>query len=616
MRPDVIRTNFAFGLVESWWVGSERRRKSGPCVETSKWNTRLLKSGFSGSDVVFPDNQDPKCQDLSIICSTAVGRQQEQSKLLVNLQYLPNDSKQAEIAYAIERRITQSRNFGVSHGLIPQDGLAGPSKGTFQICLFELNRPAILDVSKEAFKYLRKMLTTQRNILWVNGGGGASPDPRYRVAEGLFRSLCQEDSRIKITALSLDRDIQGAEHPTCQVMKIIDLLSQRTSANVDDWYIERDGSLHIARVVDATDLNHRLYVQSLPQQNRIQPFANGTRLQIAIGAPGSPHTIQFVRDATHNYPLGPTEIEVEVKAIGVMSSDHSLTTGRIPGGSPGQGFAGIVTRVGTACQRFYEGDRVVACHPGCYRSHVRLDENMTIVKLPAAVSFCQAAGLFLSYTAAWVALQDIAVLKAGETILIQYGGEAAAQAAIQIALNLGAAIFTTVESATEKQLLIDRYGVLPERIFSGGSPHLVDGIRSLTARRGADVIFNSRSGGESWECIAPYGRYVEIVQSDVTSNSTIPVDVLRNNVCLSSINLGAMSIDKPGVVISTMAEILGLLERQLLRPPGPLHVYRISDLDDALRSSASSQSLATSVVEIGAEDPVSVRQSPPFSSAS
>lgn len=249
VRPDVIRTTFAFGLLEIWWKGSKSYRKSGACADVNKWDKRLRNGGFSGSELVFPDYQNPTCHEMSVICSAAVGRPQKPNSLLASIQRLLGDLEQQELAHTIDRRLAAG-NFGVSHGAIPDEGSSGSSKTTIQICLFEVNQPAVYDLTKDAFQRLKKLITTQRNILWISGGGGEKPDPRYRVVDGLFRSVCREDSRVRITTLSLDPAPHEAEHAADLVMKVFQLLSRQVTAESE--YIEKNGLLHIGRLVDAS----------------------------------------------------------------------------------------------------------------------------------------------------------------------------------------------------------------------------------------------------------------------------------------------------------------------------------------------------------------------------
>ncbi|RMJ25780.1 polyketide synthase [Aspergillus sp. HF37] len=611
--PDVIRTTFAFGLLEMWWKESKSCRKSGAFADVNKWDRRLRNGGFSGSELVFPDYQNPACHEMNVICSTAVGRSQKPNSLLASIQRFPGDLEQQELAHTIDRRLVAG-NFGVSHGQIPnEEDSSGSSKTTIQICLFEINQPAVFELTKKAFQRLKRLLTTQKNILWVSGGGGEKPDPRYRVVDGLFRSVCREDSRIRITTLSLDPVIHEAEHAADLVMKVFQLLSRQ--ATTESEFIEKNGLLHIGRLVDASDLNHNLHLQTLPYQTRTLPFAAGPRLQIEIPAPGPQFATRLVEYEERDNAPGPTEIEIEVKAVGVTASDVFVALGRSTG-DIGREFAGVVTRAGSRCQRFREGDRVAACHPGCYRSHVRLSEEMAIVLIPGSISFCQAAALPDSYATAWIALRDTARLRTGEKVLVHSGAGRTGQAAIEIALHLGATVFTTVGRQTEKQFLLERYNIPAQHIISSTNVFFAEVVHNLTERHGADVILSSSllDMRASSECIAPYGRLVDITQHNVAAGGDIPMRFFQHNVSVSFVNLADISADRPAVVKSAMEEIMALVEQESPHLPGPLQIYGASDMDKALRMEECARSQTKAVVSMGADDLVQVEYKYSYSS--
>lgn len=268
-----MRTTFAFGWLESWWS-----EKSGCCVDVNEWDERLQKAGFSGAGLVIPDYDDPVHNELSIIYSTTMEKSENPSKFLVNIQHIVRDETQSNVARTLDKKLKESGKFGVRNGLDSKEAPAYSVKSRLQICLFELNKPGMFDISENGFAYLKRLLTTQTNILWVSGGGGSNPDPRYRIVEGLFRSLFQEDSRMKITSLFLDLAVLEPEHAADQIMKIVNLLSQTGTGAPEAEYVEQDGLLHVGRLMEAGDLNHNLYIQNLQEETQKLPSASDPSL--------------------------------------------------------------------------------------------------------------------------------------------------------------------------------------------------------------------------------------------------------------------------------------------------------------------------------------------------
>ena len=608
IRPGGIRTTFAFGLLESWWSGQGKHGKSGCCIGVNEWDEQLEKAGFSGADLVFPDYDDPVYNELSIICSTALEKSENPSKFLVNIQHIASDPAQSSLTRALEKKLKESGQFGVRHELIPKEEPPYPVQSRLQICLFELNDPGMFDMSKKAFNYLKSLLKAQTDILWVSGGGGTNPDPRYRVVEGLFRSLCQEDSRMKITSLFLDLTVLEPEHAADKIMKIVHLFSQKGAGTPEGEYVEQNGLLHVGRLMEASDLNHNLYVQSLDQETRLLPFASGPRLKMGIVSYGTLRTIQFVEDISSNYLLGPTEIEIEVQAVGVNSPDLFLKSGAIPDDSPGHEFSGIVTRVGAGCRRFNEGDRVLGCFRGCYRSHIRLDESMVVIKFPPSLSFCEAAAIPLNFATAWIALHTAGV-KAGETVLINYECDGTRQAAVQIALLLGATVFTTIRLESEKEVLIDLYNIPAEHIFFDRNKDLTKVIKCHTEGRGVDVILNSQLGEDQdapWESIAPAGRILEISEYGAIINYQVPMCALQHNVTLACINMPVTMKEGPAVVMSAIEEVLKLMDKGSLHLPYPYQIHAASDINRAFEEMEGEPLKGKSVIRMGGDDLVLV----------
>ncbi|RYP19330.1 hypothetical protein DL765_003412 [Monosporascus sp. GIB2] len=60
----------------------------------------------------------------------------------------------------------------------------------------------------------------------------------------------------------------------------------------------------------------------------------------------------------------------------------------------------------------------------------------------------------------------------------------------------------------------------------------VEGINHVTKGYGVDVVLNSLSGDglrAFWDCIAPYGRFIEIGKADITTDASITRENLKKN---------------------------------------------------------------------------------------
>ena len=123
-------------------------------------------------------------------------------------------------------------------------------------------------------------------------------------------------------------------------------------------------------------------------------------------------------------------------------------------------------------------------------------------------------------------------------------------AALRIAQFLDAEIYATVGNDEKRKILNDRFGIPAERIFKSREMSAVDGIMHATGGAGIDVI--SSSGGdlmhETWRCIAPLGRFIDVGRTDVLGSGMLELDVFKKNAVFASFDLGVIYRQKPALI--------------------------------------------------------------------
>ena len=582
-----------------------------PCVDETKWDELLKEAGYSGCDVVITDYNDERCHECSMIVSTAVLEEpMRPSKPAVNIILNPLSTVQLQLADNLS-------------GLLQNSGIDNLMQLTFQdcltkemppdalsICLLETQDEFLYDINELDFINFRELLARTRNLLWVNGGGGHQPNPKFRLIDGLFRVISDENQSTRLTILSLEHT-STAEHQAEQVLKIATSIMRDMSKHLDTEYVEIDGMLHVGRLVHAGSLNQEVATIKLPQQTQTQTFGGDLPLRLEVGTPGLLNTLHFVEDKRVQVPLKPNDIEIRSKAVGLNFRDVLIALGRLNSNTLGGEFAGEVTRVGDECRKFKSGDRVVVYHPSHYANYVRVREDMAVIKIPSdSLSFVDAAAMPVTYGTAWLTLNRIARLQRGESVLIHSGAGGTGQAAIRISQYLGATVFTTVSSETKKQFLMDQYRIPGEHIFSSRNTLFAKGIWRLTGNKGVDVVLNSLASDEfiaSWESVAPYGRFVEIGKNDILSNSKLPMGQFEKNVSFSAFDLAAMSVDRPQLVISALEEVFDLIKEGKLPLPQSAQVYEVNEIEQAFRQMQSGKNMGKAVIELRDDDQVKVR---------
>lgn len=114
------------------------------------------------------------------------------------------------------------------------------------------------------------------------------------------------------------------------------------------------------------------------------------------------------------------------------------------------------------------------------------------------------------------------------------------QAAIQLAKHVGAEIFVTVSSEEKRRLLEEEYQIPEDHIFNSRDTAFARGILRMTNGKGVDVVLNSLADEalrKTWECIAMFGRFIEVGKKDILANNGLDMMPFLRNVTFASVNL-------------------------------------------------------------------------------
>ncbi|KAI8964564.1 hypothetical protein F5Y11DRAFT_345269 [Daldinia sp. FL1419] len=160
------------------------------------------------------------------------------------------------------------------------------------------------------------------------------------------------------------------------------------------------------------------------------------------------------------------------------------------------------------------------------------------------MTFNEASAPPVNFVTAYHSLVVLEKLAPGESVLIHSGAGGTGQAAIQIAKVCGAQIYTTVSSPKKKELVNTfLYGIPEENILNSRDLSFAGGIKRLTRDKGVDIVLNSLAGDAliaSWECVASFGRFIEIGKKDISSHNKLPMFQCARNVSFSAVDIAAM----------------------------------------------------------------------------
>ncbi|OQP59418.1 hypothetical protein A3860_37820 [Niastella vici] len=210
---------------------------------------------------------------------------------------------------------------------------------------------------------------------------------------------------------------------------------------------------------------------------------------VLIEQPGPPNVLKF-----HNRTLpqpGPNEVLIVQKAIGVNFLDIFFRNGTFPVNqypAPiGLEASGIIEAVGTGVNNFTIGDRVAYyASAGAYAEKRIINAN-EIFKLPADISFDQAAAVMIKGLTAHMLIKQSHAVKPGEVVLIHAMTGGVGTLLSQWVRALGATVIGTVGRAAKKNVALNR-GF--NQVIDLGSEDLISAVNQFTGGNGVDVVYD------------------------------------------------------------------------------------------------------------------------------
>ncbi|KAJ6096143.1 reducing type I polyketide synthase [Penicillium sp. IBT 16267x] len=601
---DFARGGFAFGLLPGWWLSEDKYRSWGPTMTPEKWNNVLRGNGFSGTYFTLNDYNDEKCQELSIIVSTA---QQADIKPVIlpkiSLMVSRDSSIQEQVAGQVQGIL--SAEYGVACEITYLEDDESPMS-SFCIFLVELCSPLLHKIGEQAFERIRARLLSAQGLIWATGGGGRNWDtPEYQVADGFLRSLRTESAMFQAVTLALDS--QRSTYDTAgTIQQVLHTVLHAEGNDMELEYREQDGILFINRTIECDHMNEYIYKTVQPQKSIVQPFGapNLPPLALQFKTPGLLDSLRFVEDEVASRPLQPHEVEIEIKAVGVNFMDLLTALGRINQVEIGGECAGIISRIGSAKHTDLQpGDRVCAVAFDCFKTYGRCDAR-TVVKIPDGISFTEAAALPVTYTTAYYALMVAGRLCRGQKVLIHAAAGGTGQSAVQLAQHAGAEVFATVGSIDKKRLLIDRYGIAEDHIFYSRDTSFAQGVMRMTNNLGVDLVLNSLAGDgltASWACMASFGRFVEIGKRDIHAHSRLDMFYFAKNVSFTAVDVFGMTKERPALVRESLIAALDLIAAGHAQASHPVQTFPVSQIERAFRLMQSGKSVGKLVIEMEKE---------------
>jgi acyl transferase domain-containing protein/NADPH:quinone reductase-like Zn-dependent oxidoreductase len=508
---------------------------------------------------------------------------------------------QSRMALALASQLSETAGVYPISGTLAS--LAAKSDDKLCIFLTEIDQPFLANLDEYQFKALRKMLTKVRGLVWiVHGAYAYAKNPTANMVTGLSRTLRSEGTLMKFITLELDgqRDLN-----ICDMVSTIATVFNMTlcaeSTVEETEFLERDGSLLTPRIVDDHDLNEYVDEQVNPPPTTPWEFSDSSRpLRGSMAVPGVPDSLVFEDDQSIQTPLPKDHIEFQVRAIGINARDAEDRS------TIGLECSGVVTAIGTDVPSVRVGDRIAAITAEGSLSTVARTHFRSVMRIPDHTPFELAATMPVAYCTANYAIIEQARLSENDTALIHDAASVVGQAALAIALMIGAQIWATVRTKDEKDILMRDFGMTEDKIWFAAADSFAEYVLDSTSGRGVDVILNTLPDSSLFRatsrCLANFGRLINLG----AGCNDVDYSYLTKTASLHFVDIDALVKHRPQLLQRTLSSTSQMLQYGKIRPICQVETFSISDAVSALHSVQAAGARGKAVVVPQAGDLVQV----------
>ncbi|MGP3966555.1 SDR family NAD(P)-dependent oxidoreductase [Streptomyces sp. 6N223] len=594
-----------FGLLDEYWACGDQRRGGSPLMSREEWTRCLTGAGFTDvtSTGVAPD---PPRGDNALLLARRTARPAMVTSTpptsLPGVWSVVTEPAARELGAAVAARLgAPLAGLGDAPSLVSADPSTPPRAVVLLDAGITTTDPAApplleaLTVARAAaLRELAAELAALEGELWlVTPPAGVFPAPD--------RPLSPADAPM----WGLGR-VLGTEYPGVRVRRV-------SLASTDD--VDRDADRLVGELLNGDAAPETV----LTAAGRFRPClatadaparrpSPGSGYRLCLRDPGLAHRLSWVPETLREPAAG--ELVIEVRAAALNYRDIMIATGLLPDedapahGGPRLGLecAGVVVATGPGVTDFSPGDRVYASGYGCLASRVLVGADQT-GRMPDGMRFSEAATLPAVFLTVQYALEEMARLRPGETVLVHGGAGGVGLAAIQYAQHLGAEVVATAGTPAKRQLL---HSLGVSHVFDSRDLGFAEAVRSATDGRGVDVVLNSLAGegiARGLECLCPGGRFVELGKRDLYANSPLLLGAFRTNIAFFGVDVGSLAAQAPEAAAARFAELTRRVSDSRYRPL-PHTLYAADRVDEAFQSLSHSKHLGKVVVDLTEAPPV------------
>lgn len=618
--PEAIPIGFAFGLLKGWWqpLDHESRSAHSPCVNVEQWDALLKDTGFTGVDVNIPGQEEPYCRTASILISTAASSDIANPPARLQQAHLVIDDQieiQRHAAQTLQHQIRETMGASSEICTLKELGQSEIPKDNLVILLIEVDAVFLGRISEADYEILQASLLRSKNILWVTRAGLSTTDmmPEQHLASGLGRTLMSEDSAFKFVHLELQQSDTNLESELSIIIGLVQNIVGSSTGSLETNYKVVQDTLHICRIGEYSIMDEHV-ARAVTSRHVQEVYVSSDfplELQVSPGHLGTVEWAETETEATDEACIGPSEVEVQVKAIGLTFRDHLVAKSLLSETDIGSDCAGVVLRAGTQ-SGFAHGDRVCFISTSTARSMVRIHAD-AVVAIPSRLSLIQAASIPTAQWLAYHGLVNVGRVQQGDVVLIYRGASCTGQMAIQLARQRGARVLVTAGTVNKKEFLRREFSIPDGDVLEIGNGTILTEVFRITKGRGIDIVFGAISEcADSWvtdliACLGPCGRLIDTsLRGSAVSMSRPGGKDLSSNISSSTINMTELMQQRPKLANSTFQCAMKALFDEALEPPAPVHIFAAAEAHAALSHFQDGEAVGKRVITLDVDTTISV----------
>ena len=397
------------------------------------------------------------------------------------------------------------------------------------VVLDDGRRPLLSRATPERFKQVLALFGERSNVFWVNvhGQNSAITNPEKGLIAGLARTALAENESLNLITFDIQEAINSWPQEILHVIRDVLMRSfntvSPTSEPLEREIAYRRGQVLVPRLIPCENMNNwmaRTPIMDLATQEK----------------PGGSHGTPFFGNGeTSRACIDPSMVEIAVIAYGLKCRNLAITLGRMgPPTPPLFEFAGIVKAAGSeASAKFKVGDRVCSWkfeaepHP----TLICVDSEY-VYHIPDTMPLEVGAAIPFSFMTAYYTLVEIGELERERKILILGAGSGIGQAAITVALHMGAEVVAVVSNSAERKDIIARFMLPDTHVFAGEESNFLRKALELTQARGVDFVLSTlamETTSDIWAWMTNISTYIQVAQPQNISNKHLRLPSLNPN---------------------------------------------------------------------------------------